>query len=220
MHFGVLTQQSWAVSGHCGRRAIVAVAVAGVLVPLGIGPGVAAAQPRPAAAPAPAKAPAPKLIPEPASMQTTPGAHFTLTRRTKILVPRGSSKADAVGTFLAHALRPSTGYPLPVVTTTGHGSTGDITLEVGRSAAVGREGYRLDVTGDGVRLRARSPEALFDGVQTIRQLLPAQIESSTTQQGPWTMPGVRIADHARFAWRGAMLDVARHFFTVQQVKQY
>jgi hexosaminidase len=76
------------------------------------------------------------------------------------------------------------------------------------------------VTKASVRLEAGSPEGLFRGVQTLRQLLPPAIESPTVKPGPWTMPGVEVADSPRFAWRGTMLDVARHFFTVQQVERY
>jgi hexosaminidase len=54
----------------------------------------------------------------------------------------------------------------------------------------------------------------------LRHLLPAKIESSTVQSGPWTVPGARILDYPRFAYRGAMLDVARHFFTPDIVKRY
>jgi hexosaminidase len=199
------------------RGTVAALAVAAVLVPVTFGQGVAGAHAQPAAA---AAAAAPQLIPQPVSLHTTSGGDFTLTRTTKILVPKGSARADGVGTYLARVLRPSTGYPLPVATPSARDSAGNIALQISPSAAVGREGYRLDVTTDGVRLTARSAEALFDGVQTLRQLLPAKVERRSVQPGPWTMPGVAIADHARFAWRGAMLDVSRHFFTVAQVERY
>jgi hypothetical protein len=67
------------------------------------------------------------------------------------------------------------------------------------------------VRRDAVRLSSGTPAGLFRGVQTLRQLLPAGIESATVRPGPWTMPGVDIDDAPRFAWRGTMLDVARHF---------
>jgi hexosaminidase len=63
---------------------------------------------------------------------------------------------------------------------------------------------------------------LFHGVQTIRQLLPAAIESDMGIRPPagWRIPAVSILDRPRYAWRGAMLDVARHFFRVDEVKQF
>src|SRR3989440_39787 len=61
---------------------------------------------------------------------------------------------------------------------------------------------------------------LFEGVQTLRQLLPAAVESATVKPGPWNVPAGDVLDFPRFAYRGAMLDVARHFFTVAQVERY
>jgi hexosaminidase len=154
----VVSQQSPSASRR-RRGTVAALAVAAVLVPLAFGQGVAGAHAQPAPA---ATAAAPQLIPQPVSLHTTSGGDFTLTRTTKILVPTGSAQADSVGTYLARVLRPSTGYPLPVATPSARASAGNIALQISPSAAVGREGYRLDVTTDGVRLAARSAEALFD----------------------------------------------------------
>jgi len=67
---------------------------------------------------------------------------------------------------------------------------------------------------------AYQPAGLLRGIQTIRQLLPPSIESATVQPGPWPMPTGTIRDYPRFAWGGAMLDVARHFFKVEDVRCY
>jgi hexosaminidase len=87
-------------------------------------------------------------------------------------------------------------------------------------AGPGDEGYELTVTGDGVRVSASTPAGLFYGVQTLRQLLPWSIEYQAARPRPIAVPPVRIEDRPRFAWRGAMLDVARHFFGVDEVKRY
>jgi hexosaminidase len=72
-----------------------------------------------------------------------------------------------------------------------------------------------------VLISARTPAGLFHGVQTLRQLLPASVESrSAVQDTAWTVPSTDIRDVPRYAYRGAMLDVARHFFTVPQVERY
>ncbi|WP_458351606.1 family 20 glycosylhydrolase [Micromonospora schwarzwaldensis] len=84
-------------------------------------------------------------------------------------------------------------------------------------AALGDEGYRLDVTAAGVRITADTPAGLFHGAQTLRQLLPAAVESATPVAERWTVPGGTIVDRPRFPYRGAMLDVARHFFGVPDV---
>jgi hexosaminidase len=125
-----------------------------------------------------------------------------------------------VADYLAGVLRRPTGFRLPVTREQPPEDGSAIVLDLGGPESLGQEGYGLDAGEEGVTLRARTPQGLFRGVQTLRQLLPARIESDAPQPGPWTVPGVRIVDQPRFAWRGAMLDVSRHFFGVAQVERY
>jgi len=157
-----------------------------------------------------------QVIPAPVSV--TPDRHggeFRLKPDAAIHADRG---ARGVGEYLAGLLRPSTGYRLPV--TDGRHDAA-ISLELGKvSPRLGDEGYELDATRRGVEIKARTARGLFAGVQTLRQLLPAQVESRSARSGPWTVPAGRIVDYPRFAHRGAMLDVARHFFSPDEVKSY
>ncbi|WP_327084895.1 family 20 glycosylhydrolase [Nonomuraea sp. NBC_01738] len=149
------------------------------------------------------------VVPLPA--QVTPsGATFTLGQGATIYT---SPAVTSVGDYLAGLLRPSTGYALPVSTGT---PSGGIALLLDASVS----GYRLEVTAGAVTIRAATAEGLFNGVQTLRQSLPAAIESRTAGPGPWTVPGGVVTDRPRFAHRGAMLDVARHFMDVATVKRY
>ncbi|MEV4224529.1 beta-N-acetylhexosaminidase [Nonomuraea sp. NPDC049725] len=149
------------------------------------------------------------LVPAPVSVRPARGA-FTLRPGTAI-----ASDDAGVAAYLAGVLRPATGYALPIR------PKGAISLRLeGAPASVGPEGYQLDVTPRGVTIRARTPAGLFNGVQTLRQLLPASVESPSVRPGPWQVPAGRIVDHPRFAYRGAMLDVARHFHPVETVKRY
>jgi hexosaminidase len=175
-------------------------------------PGAPAVAGLPLHAAAPAVA-TPRVVPAPASLRALSGVSFTLTRRTRIVVRPG---ADRAGTYLAAILRRSTGYPLPISRT--GGTTGAIALSL--TGGGGGEAYRLSVRRDAVRLSSGTPTGLFRGLQTLRQLLPPAVESATVRPGPWSVPGVEVDDAPRFAWRGTMLDVARHFFTVAQVKRY
>ncbi|MEU6402222.1 beta-N-acetylhexosaminidase [Streptomyces sp. NPDC046985] len=154
-----------------------------------------------------------RLVPAPASAQPG-GAPYRITAATRIRVD-GSREALRVGGYLADLLRPSTGYRLPV---TAHGTAG-IRLRLA-SGSYGAEGYRLDSGPRGVTITAREPAGLFHGVQTLRQLLPAAVEKRSAQPGPWLVAGGVVRDAPRYAYRGAMLDVSRHFFTVGQVKRY
>jgi hexosaminidase len=103
----------------------------------------------------------------------------------------------------------------------GNGGSGAIHLELGGPEKLGDEGYELTVRQHSVMLRAPTAAGLFHGVQTLRQLLPAEIESSEVTPGiRWAVPRVRVVDHPRLAIRATMLDVARHFLTVAEVKKY
>ncbi|MEV8560197.1 beta-N-acetylhexosaminidase [Streptomyces sp. NPDC051917] len=155
-----------------------------------------------------------RVVPAPASV--TPGGHpYRITWATGVHVD-DSTEVRRIGTYLAGILRPSTGYRLPVGTDQGakgirlHLAQGDF----------GAEGYRLHSDPAGVTITASAPAGLFHGVQTLRQLLPAAVEKKTAQPGPWQIAGGTIEDRPRYSYRGAMLDVSRHFFTVAQVKRY
>jgi hexosaminidase len=153
------------------------------------------------------------VVPAPVKAAATSGS-FAIRSNTVI-----STDSLAVGEYLAGFLRRSTGFALPVKPA--HGAPAGITLLLsGAPASVGDEGYALDVTKNAVVIRARKAAGLFEGVQTLRQLLPAAVESATVKPGPWNVPAGHVMDFPRYAYRGAMLDVARHFFSVAQVERY
>jgi hexosaminidase len=164
----------------------------------------------------------PQLVPAPASLTLRPEAAFELTRGTSIVVDGASSEAMAIGQSLAGLLRPSTGFPLVVSSSPADTVAANIHLRLAADrASLGEEGYELTVTRRSATLVANRPAGLFRGVQTLRQLLPAEVESHMgVSRAAWTIPALSIVDQPRFAWRGAMLDVARHFFTVKEVQQY
>jgi hexosaminidase len=160
------------------------------------------------------------IIPKPAFVEAHEG-EFALSELTNIYVQPGSSELLTTGQYLADRLRPATGYPFAVLPYTGLPLSSDILLSLtGRDEDLGEEGYLLTITPQAVTLCAYRPAGLFRGVQTLRQLLPAAIECKTLQLGPWVIAACAIQDVPRFAWRGAMLDVSRHFFSVSDVKAY
>lgn len=99
---------------------------------------------------------------------------------------------------------------------------GSINYVLANESGIPAEGYQLIVNRKNITLKANQAAGLFYGTQTLLQLLPAAIEFPERQKPvkTWTLPEVTIADQPRFAWRGLMLDVSRHFFTVAQVKDY
>jgi hexosaminidase len=163
------------------------------------------------------------LIPLPVSVTST-GGTFTLGSTATICVDPPTPEMMAIGDYLAAKLRPATGYSMAVVPAddprTCRGS-GDLVLTTtGGDPALEGEGYELAIAADRVQLSAARPAGIFHGVQTLRQLLPPAIENAAVSGGPWEVATGTIHDHPRFAWRGAMLDVARHFFGVGDVERY
>lgn len=151
-----------------------------------------------------------RLLPAPASARAE-GPGYAFGAGTVIRTgPGRDEEVRRVGELLAQQLRGPSGLPLPVVDAAG----GDgIRLRIDEDAeGTGDEGYRLESGPTGITLTARTPAGLFHAGQTLRQLVPVA--------GPGTVPGGEITDRPRFAYRAAMIDIARHFFTVEQVKRY
>ncbi len=183
-----------------------------------IGAATTAGPPAPATA---ATAALQSIVPVPVSVTPAAGVAFPLVATTKIVTEAGSAPAKQVGDYLAGVLRPSTGFALPVSDAPASVPSGSIALLLsGAPATVGTQGYQLVSTASSVTVRAATADGLFAGVQTVRQLLPGRVESPSAQPGPWSIPGATIVDYPRFAYRGAMLDVARHFHPVATVKRY
>ncbi|MFJ6697863.1 beta-N-acetylhexosaminidase [Streptomyces sp. NPDC091272] len=185
------------------------VAVAGTAA-VGAAPGEGSAAPAQAS-----PRPLGQIVPAPASVQAG-GPAYTISAHTRIRVGH-SADAKKVGDALAKVLRPSTGYPLPVTAQDGRDG---IRLRFTSDRSLGDEGYRLESGRGGVTITARRAAGLFHGIQTLRQQLPAAVERPTRQHGPWQVAGGTIKDVPRYGYRGAMVDVARHFFTVDQLKRY
>jgi hexosaminidase len=117
------------------------------------------------------------------------------------IIPRPVSQVDGEGTV---ALTTASG---PLSDLLGLPAGDGLVTRLGGSQRPG--GYLLDTTESGISLTAADEAGLFYGIQTLKQLARDA-----------TVPVTRIDDHPRFAYRGAMLDVARHFFAVEAVKKY
>ena len=162
----------------------------------------------------------PAIVPRPAEMEVLPG-QFRITESTAILIEPGSAEVRAVGEYLAEWLRTRTGFEFPVRPPEQKDREakleGSICLATAvASSSLGPEGYELSVTPKGVVIASRHGRGMFLGVQTIRQLLPAE---GAGNDGP-VISGVRIKDQPRYRWRGMLLDCGRHFMTKEFVKRY
>src|SRR5262249_5089759 len=119
--------------------------------------------------------------------------------------------------YLIATLAPAMGGSLQI----SNDASGAIVLKLDPSLPLSDEGYRLTCTSNGVTITGRTPAGVFYGVQTLRQLLPATaFGSKAIENVHWAVPLVQIEDDPRFPWRGLHLDVARHFFNKEEVKNY
>jgi hexosaminidase len=143
------------------------------------------------------------IIPVPVSVKEQPG-HFVLTTATTISATVDSFASTA--SWLTQYLHLQQGKGGKHIT---------LTTPAGRNT-LGAEGYTLSVTPSGIRISANTAAGIFYGMQSLLQLLPVDAVPGR----PTDIPCVEITDYPRFGWRGLMLDVSRHFFTKDEVKQY
>jgi hexosaminidase len=159
----------------------------------------------------------PVVIPQPAAMEVHEG-EFRITATTAVVA---AGPAAAKAEQLIDALAPAMGFRLKLV----NDAPGEreIVLAVDESlkSHLEPEGYTLKVTSERIDLRAAGPAGLFYGGQTLRQLLPPEVFSDKRIEGvEWNVPCVEITDYPRFAWRGLLIDPARHFIPVEDVKRF
>lgn len=157
------------------------------------------------------------IIPEPVSVKKTSGA-YVLPKKLNITVSDLSSTQKTVN-YLRKRFTP-TGCDITVIKSDNPGNI-HLALNGKADPETGNEGYKLSVTESGVKITANAPAGLYYGVQTLLQLMPKEIENtSEVKQVEWKIPAVEITDYPRFGWRGLMFDVARHFFTKEEVKRF
>jgi hexosaminidase len=162
------------------------------------------------------------IIPQPVSLEKNDGT-FDLSATTRIELKDNNPEIQKVARYLTQYLLRSTGYNLAVQSSGGTSESTLITFAINKTAAtqIGNEGYSLEVTPRQVNIQANHASGLFYGIQSLLQLLPKEIESKTVvKKDSWKIPAVKITDYPRFGYRGLMLDVSRHFFTKDEVKDF
>jgi hexosaminidase len=199
-HLGAAVHLRTALAGG-----VVAVALAAVLPERVTAQGVAPDSP-----------PAIAIVPQPESLTVARG-EFKLSASTVIWTD--ASSADIARRFAA-SLAPATGLTIPVRIGAAP-VTGIVLTRDARLTRLGAEGYELTVTPRRLTIRGRERAGVFYGLQTVRQLLPPEIfREAKVDSVAWTIPALRIVDRPRFTWRGAHLDVGRHFMPKEFVKKY
>ncbi|MCU0335661.1 MAG: beta-N-acetylhexosaminidase, partial [Chitinophagaceae bacterium] len=159
------------------------------------------------------------LIPQPAYAKQDKGT-YNLPQELAIQVPARSEGITRIANLLAAQLKQSTGRQSNI---SSNMSKPDISFALLEQPLpkLGAEGYMLQVNDKGISLKANQEAGLFYGLQTLLQLLPPVVESgSMVPTKQLAVPYVTIVDQPRVAWRGILLDVARHWFTKAQVKEF
>lgn len=162
-----------------------------------------------------AQKPTVNLIPQPAEIQLNDG-FFTLAKTASVSYNMPESKA--IAEKLAMKLNVATGFKIKAIQ--GYKAAIQLNLNQNPDPKLGKEGYTLVSNSKGVIITANQSAGLFYGIQTLLQLFPKEIESNTIAKVKWSVPALKITDYPRFAWRGLMLDVSRHFFTKEDVMKY
>ncbi len=157
------------------------------------------------------------IIPQPVTIEQQEG-YFEINKKTRIIYPI-EKNAKQVAEYLKEILKKSTGYELAPGSSNNEKNT--IILNITGKEELGNEGYELKIVKDKIILSANKSNGLFYGVQSLLQLLLADIfNQQQVENVKWNIPCCNIYDKPRFPWRGMHLDVSRHFFPVEFIKRY
>ena len=157
------------------------------------------------------------IIPKPVSVEHRSG--FFVFKPSIRVVAEKDAQTEA--SKLIDALAPAMGYRLKLASKA-RPKARAVKLALDKQLSqLGDEGYILDVSAEQILIRAKQPAGLFYGIQTLLQLLPAPIFCKALVKGPnWKVPCLKITDYPRFQWRGLLIDPARHFIPVNDVKKF
>lgn len=163
------------------------------------------------------------IIPKPMSYQSKEGK-FILTKDSVIYI-KGNTDEETeqirwIAEFIREKLNSSTGFDLQIIASDKPADGSIYLTTINSNKELGNEGYEMDTTSKGVKITAYKPEGISRGVQTLRQMLPPEIDSNTVVDNiEWTVAASVIKDKPEYSYRGLMIDVARHFFTVDEIKR-
>lgn len=161
----------------------------------------------------------PAIVPQPQSVEMLPGS-FSLGAEVRLIVESDDPDAEMVARSFGQRIKTAAGFDLPVV----HGAADAskaVVFRLSPGGTLGDEGYDLRVGVQNVVCTAGTARGLFYAVQTLFQILPAEVYAAKPATGVrWTLPCLRITDSPRYAWRGMMLDCSRHFFPKAFIKDF
>ncbi|MCS5489578.1 beta-N-acetylhexosaminidase [Algoriphagus limi] len=152
------------------------------------------------------------IIPIPSQVSSSNGT-FELMSSSAIQLVGDQASLSPIATYFADQVSQSTGFDIQVA------ETGNLVFELtGNNPS--DESYQLEIEKEQVKITANSPAGIFYGVQTLLQVFPAEILSNERKSVAWLAPTGSITDSPEYGYRGAMLDVARHFIGMEDVKHF
>lgn len=162
------------------------------------------------------------IIPQPASAFSREG-QFELKPDTRIYFPEGKKDWETAAQYFMAIAQTSTGYQLvgqPFKSVLQNPAANGIYFQPDE-AIEQNEGYKIEISPATILVRARTAAGAFYGVQSLRQMFPAQFNSPVpVNDVAWKTPCCVVTDYPRFAYRGLHLDVGRNFFPVEFIKRY
>ena len=156
------------------------------------------------------------IIPAPVSLKQYQG-EFMVNEQTQIEFQLASKQLQSAASYLRNAIQEISGLNLPInlKSTVAKNAKQKIVLAIIKDAVIGEEGYHLIVTQKSIEIKANAPAGIINGIQTLLQTLPA-----IRTNAKLVVPCMEVTDFPRFKWRGMHLDVSRHFFGPNVIKQY
>ena len=152
------------------------------------------------------------VVPLPHHMQSVPGQNFVINAKTMVCIPNNTPTMRRNANFLLQYIEKATGLKLKLSNAAARQNC--IVLMQKHEAGANAEKYAIRVNKDRLLIEGTTDAGVFYGVQTLRKALPMV----STQQV--VVPAVEITDYPRFSYRGAHLDVARHFVTPDSVCRF
>jgi hexosaminidase len=160
------------------------------------------------------------VIPRPVSVTAT-GEYFTFKAKSTVNVDEGSNEIEKIGDYLTSRLQSLSGSLHEMTSVSGTPRSGSIYLTLSdQDERFGDEGYKLEITKKLLKITANKPAGLFRGTQTFLQIISLTPDSLKGQDGRLMIATGTIEDFPEYSYRGAMLDVSRHFFGVEDVKKF
>ena len=152
------------------------------------------------------------IVPKPSEMSVHEGS-FSFSKNTTVFIDNDNQKPAAH--YLSDLFKNAAGYPIAI-----SNSKDKATLVFSKDENIKPEAYHLEVTPKKIHIKASDAAGYFYAIQSLRQLLPANIEIANSSEKNWLVPSVVITDQPRFSWRGMHMDFSRHFFNIDEVKTF